>query len=184
MPPPRTFDYELLKRLVREHPEWPYANYADLLTRDARKADPHAPAVKPGAISRVISQYRDTWEEEGVRVPARGVVHTDLLPPTGSVAPSERMSTPLRYLREISAHRRGGEPATDHQRTQRNQALRWEARLRENREIVDITANGLVEVRPARADELDEDGKLIELAAWAIPGHGLAHQRQSLRGRG
>lgn len=184
MPPPRTFDYELLRRLIKEHPEWPYADYAELLTQDARKTDPHAPKVKPGAISRVISQYRDTWAEEGTRVPPRGVVHTDLLPPTGSVPPGQRMSTPLRYLREISAHRRGEPPVTDHQRTQRNQALRWEARLRENREIVDLTPNGIVEVRPARADELDNQGKLLELAAWAIPGRELAHRRQSLRGRG
>ena len=52
MAPPRTFDYELLKRLVREHPEWPYADYADVLTRDARQGNPRAPRVKPDSVRR------------------------------------------------------------------------------------------------------------------------------------
>lgn len=183
MAPPRTFDYELLKRLVREHPEWPYADYANLLTQDARRDNPRAPRVKPDSVRRVVSQYRDEWADEGVRAPARGVVCADLLPPLGSVAPNQRMTTPLRYLREISKQRRGEAPVTDNEAIMRRQALRWEARIRANREIVDITPNGIVEVRPAMAGELDDEGRLLELAAWAIPGHEL-RARESLRGRG
>ncbi len=183
MSPPRTFDYDLLKRLVREHPEWPYADYADMLTRDARQGNPRAPRVKPDSVRRVVSQYRDEWGDEGVQVPARGVVNSDLLPPLGSVAPSQRMSTPLRYLREISKQRRGEAPVTDNESIMRRQALRWESRLRANREIVDITPNGIVEIRPAMAGELGEDGELLELVAWAIPGYEM-RGRESLRGRG
>lgn len=183
MAPPRTFDYELLKKLVREHPEMPYDGYADVLTKDARKADPRAPRVLPGSVRRVISLYRDQWQEEGVPIPLRGVVHADLMPPTGSLAPSQRMATPVRYLREVSKARRGESPVTEHEAVSRRQALRWAARLQENREIVDISENGYVLVRPARADELDSKGNLIELAAWAIPGR-QAPQRRSLRGRG
>lgn len=183
MAPPRTFDYDLLKRLVRDHPEWPYADYAEELTRDVRTRDPRAPVILPDSIRRVVSQHRAQWLDEGVPVPVRGVIHADLMPPLGSVAPNQRMSTPLRYLREISKQRRGEQPVTDSERIIRRQALRWEARNRENREIVDITEHGFVEVRPARADELDEQGNLLELAAWAIPG-GVSPQRHSLRGRG
>jgi hypothetical protein len=183
MAPPRTFDYDLLKRLIRDHPEWTYPRIADALTAEARTRDPGAPRVLPYSVRRVVSQYRDTWRDEGVTVPVKGTVNTDLLPPTGSIAPSQRMSTPLRYLREISKQRRGEEPYTPTEATMRRQALRWEARLRGNREIVDFNDNGTVVVRPARADELDGKGELIELAAWVLPG-GVPPQRHSLRGRG
>src|SRR6266704_2612932 len=92
-------------------------------------------------------------------------------------------STPTRYLREISKHRRGEAPVTDNESIMRRQALRWESRLRANREIVDITPNGIVEIRPAMAGELDKDGELLELVAWGIPGYEM-RGRESLRGRG
>jgi hypothetical protein len=183
MAPPRTFDYDLLKRLLRDHPEKPYADYADVLTVDARRKDPHAPRVKPDAVRRVVSQYRDDWKDEGLVLPARGVVMADLAPPLGTVAPNQRMTTPLRYLREISKERRGEAPVTENEAIVRRQAIRWEARMMENREIVDIIATGTVEVRPARADELDKDGNLLELAAWALPGWEPPARRNG-RGRG
>lgn len=183
MAPPRKFSYERLKTLLRDHPTWTYPEYADVLTRDERRTNPAAPRVLPNSVRRVVHEYRDEWQEEGIQLPARGVVNADLMPPLGSVAPNQRMTTPLRYLREISAERRGEAPVGDSGRMRRRQALRWEARQRDNREIVDINDNQMVIVRPARPDELDEKGNLIELAAWAIPG-GVPPQRHSLRGRG
>lgn len=184
MAPPRTFSYERLKRLIRDHPHWTYPQYADVLTEDNRRTNPGSSRVIPASVGRVISQYRSEWEEEGIEFPLRGTVNTDLLPPTGSVAPSQRMSTPLRYLREISKQRRGEEPYTTTEAAMRRQAQRWAERNMANREIVDVTPNGIIEVRPARADELDDNGQLLELAAWAIPGRSFPRQRQSLRGRG
>lgn len=183
MAPPRTFSYERLKRLIADHPHWTYPQYADVLTEDNRRTDPGSPRVIPASVGRVVSQYRSEWEEEGVDFPSRGTVNTDLLPPTGSIAPSQRMTTPLRYLREISKQRRGEDPYTHTEATMRRQALKWEIRLRENREMVDFNENGTVIVRPARADELDSKGNLKELVAWVLPGH-VPPQRQSLRGRG
>ena len=183
MAPPRTFDYDLLKRLIREHPEWGYARYADVLTEEARKDDPRCPRVLPDSTRRVVSQYRDQWADEGMQIPSRGVILADLLPPLATVAPSQRMATELRYLREISKERRGEHPVTDNESTMRHRAIRWEARMRENREIVDVTELGIVEVRPARAHELNEDGSLTEIAAWAVPGWKHRH-RLSGRGRG
>jgi hypothetical protein len=183
MAPQRTFDYDLLKRLIREHPEWSYSQYADVLTKDAWSRDPSAPRILPDSARRVVSQYRDKWMDEGVAVPARGVVHAGLLPPLGMVAASQRMATPLRYLREISKERRHEAAVSDTELVVRDRAIRWAARLQANREIVDVTDLGIVEVRPAREDELDKDGKLIELAAWAIPGYQPRH-RVSGRGRG
>lgn len=184
MAPPRTFSYERLKRLIRDHPTWTYPQYADVLTEDNRRTDPGSPRVIPASVGRVVSQYRSQWEEEGVNFPLRGTVNADLLPPTGSLTEKERMSTPIRYLREVSKQRRGEEPYTSWEATQRRQALRWEARLRENREIVDLSENGRVVVRPAGPDELDDKGQLLELATWAIPGRSFPGQRHSLRGRG
>lgn len=183
MAPPRTFDYDLLRRLIREHPDWSYAQYADRLTGDAREKDPGAPRVLPDSARRVVSQYRDQWEEQGVRMPARGVVHADLLPPLGSVAPNQRMSTPLRYLREVSKERRHEEPFTDAEATMRRQALKWETRLRANKEIVDLGEHGRVLVRAARPDELDGKGELKEIAAWALPGWEPLPDRRTLHGR-
>jgi hypothetical protein len=99
------------------------------------------------------------------------------------VAASQRMSTPLRYLREIAKERKGEPPVTDNERVIRGQALRWADRLLENHEIVDVTEHGMVEVRPARSDEIDKDGGLVDLAAWAVPGYVPRHRRNG-RGRG
>jgi len=183
MPPPRTFDYDLLKRLLREHPEWPYAEYAARLTQDVRKREPGAPRVLPDSVRRVVSQYRDRWQEEGVKPSPRGVVHADLLPPLGSVAPNQRMSTPLRYLREVSKERRGQEPFTEAEATMRRQALKWETRLKANKEIVDLGEHGRVLVRPAKPGELASNGELREIAAWAIPGWEPLPDRRTAHGR-
>lgn len=182
MAPPRTFDYELLKQLVREHGDWPYSQYAEVLTADNKQAGRRPPHVKPDTVRRAVWQYREEWEDEGVRIPVRGVVLTDLLPPLGSVAPNHRMSTPLRHLREIAKERRGEHPVTDNEATMCRQALRWEARLRENLEIVDLTENGSVIIRPARKDEIGPDGDLLDLAAWVLP-NWRAPSRRPFRGR-
>jgi|SRR5579859_1394168 len=181
MAPSRTFDYDLLKRLIREHPEQSYAEYAEALTRDVRKDDPGAPRVLPDSIRRVVTQYRDRWEDEGLHVPDRRL-GKDIRVPLGAVSETQRMATPTRYLREIWSQREGRSAVTESGRRIRASALRWEAKLRESRHIVDITSLGDVIVRPAGADELDDKGRLIEITAWAIPGRELSPP--SRRGRG
>lgn len=183
MAPPRTFDYELLKRIIREHPEWPYATIAEVLTEDVRKDDPHAPAVMPDAVRRVVSQYRDRWRlEDGLTVPDRRL-GTDIRVPLSRVAENYWMATPTRYLREVWADRQGQPAVTGSGQDRRRAALRWEGKLRETRQIVDITSLGEVVIRPAAEHELDDQGDLIEITAWAIPGResSLAPSR---RGRG
>src|SRR5215469_10085393 len=46
MAPPRTFSYERLKRLLRDHPTWTYPEYADVLTQDNRRDNPASARVK------------------------------------------------------------------------------------------------------------------------------------------
>jgi hypothetical protein len=182
MAPPRTFDYDKLEQLIISHPDWPYALLADELTEDNRKQDPASPRIKPDSVRRVVSQYRSEWEDRGTRMPERGVMH-ELSPPTGTVPASHRMATELRYLREVSAEQNSEAPVGDSGRARRRQALRWAERLRENREIVDLTSQGIPVVRPAGAAELDKNGNLIELAAWALPGWEPPARRNG-RGRG
>jgi len=64
MPPPRTFDYDVLNRLVRDHPEYSNIQYASIMTqyeRDTRH-DEHYPMILPNAIARAISQFRARWQ--------------------------------------------------------------------------------------------------------------------------
>jgi hypothetical protein len=182
MAPPRTFSYERLRRLIVDHPAWTYAKYADVLTEDERRTNPSAPRVKPSAVRRVVSEYRDEWEEDGTRVPDRRLGH-DIRVPLTRVSENYWMATSARHLRELWQERQGNPPIGDHQKYARRQALRWEEALRENRQIVDISGKGEVIVRPAGADELDSHGDLLEIAAWALPGKEAA-SAPGRRGRG
>ena len=181
MAPPRTFDYDRLKLAVREHPEWSYAQYADLLTTDNRQKDPLAPRVKPSAVGRVISLYWDAWKEDGITPSRRRLTGQDIRVPLARVSENYWMDTSVRYLREIWNARQQKPALTEHQRIARRSALKWEAGLRETRHIVDITADGRPIVRSARADELDADGNLLEITAWAIPGREVPYQTRNGR---
>ena len=75
MAPPRTFDFDVLKRLLKDHPEWTYTQLADALTDDNRTAstdDPrHNLIVVPHIVAATISRLRAQWEAEGVPMPAK-----------------------------------------------------------------------------------------------------------------
>ena len=182
MAPPRTFDYDLLKRLIREHPDWPYARLAAALTEDVRRTDPHALDILPDAVRRVVHDYRDRWEREGTAVPDRRLGN-DIRVPLSRVSENYWMATPTRYLRELYNARQGLAPVGESGEQRRRAVLRWEARLRETGQIVDITSLGEVIVRPATPDELDDEGNPLEVAAWAVPGREPVPV-QSRRGRG
>ena len=169
MAPPRTYDLELLKRLVRNHPDWSYHEYARVLTDDmrARTGDPRYPVILPNTVAAAISRYRDRWREDGIRVDDnRMPVYRELIPARWRVSPAHKMDTPLKHLRTIARLRRGlGASQMD-----ARQALAFERRLRERREVVDVTPNGRPVIRPAAHWELDGKGELIEIVAQPAPG--------------
>jgi len=168
MAPQRTFDYDLLKQLVKEHPDWSYHEYAKVLTLDMRNktGDPGYPAVMTNAVAATISRYKDRWTEEGVDIrDQRMPVYNELIPERWRVSETHRMDTKLRKLRTIARLRRGL-GATD---KDARQALQFERALRENKEVVDVTPQGRPVVRPAAPWELDSTGELIEIVAQPEP---------------
>ena len=168
MAPPRTFDYDLLKQLVKNHPDWSYHQYAQVLTQDMRNktGDPRYPAIMPNSVAAAISRNRDRWRDEGLNISDQRVpVYRELIPERWRVSPSERMATELRHLRTLARLRRG-EGATG---KEARQALQFERRLRSNREVVDVTQRGHVVVRPAMPWELDSTGSLTEIVAQVEP---------------
>jgi hypothetical protein len=165
MAPPRTFDYETLRRLVREHPDWSYHMYARGLTLEARKRDSKAPWVKSSAIQNVISRYRDEWNDQGDLIRFRNTRYPELLPELGRIAVDYRNHVILRRLRTLARLNRG-EPVYD--TSVAAQALRWEAQRRERHEVVDISARGKPFLRAAEPWELDDQGELVALVAWLI----------------
>lgn len=167
MAPPRTFDYDLLKKLVRDHPDWSYHEYARVLTEDTRDKtrDPNFPAIMPNTIAAAISRNRDRWRDEGIDVEDNRVpIYTELIPSSWHVAPAHRMDVPLRKLRALAAIRRGlhVEPR------ERRQALQFERYLNETKQVVDLSARGIPQVRPAEDWELNPDGSLIEVVAQPL----------------
>jgi hypothetical protein len=168
MAPPRTFDYDLLKQLYKEHPDWSYHQYAQTLTLDMRNklGDPHYPAIMPNSVAAAISRNRDRWADEGIIIQDKAVpVYRELIPERWHIPEIHRMDTHLRKLRTLARLRRGLGASSKEAR----QALQFERTLRERKEVVDITPQGRPVVRPAAPWELDETGELIEVVAQPEP---------------
>lgn len=161
MPAPRSFDYEYLKRLAQEHPDWSHQQYADAVTRHEREVrkDPKYPRIRPNTIAAVLHRFRDTWLEQGVRVPPRRGLNR-LLPWTG-IPQGYRMDTRLRHLRVLAQLDLGNPVKPREARL----AEKFATQLRESRQVLDLTRGGRQIVRAARPDEVDGTGELLEL--WA-----------------
>ncbi|SRR6266704_3023984 len=161
MPASRTFSYDYLKQLVQEHPDWSHQEYASAVTAEARTrlGDPGHPRIKPNAIAAALSRYRDTWLEEGAKVPPRKGLGRMI--PWAGIPEGYRMDTKLRRLRTLAQIDAGVrvEPRTA------RLAEQFARSLREGRQVVDLTSGGRPVVRPARPDEVDGTGELLSLYA-------------------
>jgi hypothetical protein len=180
VPKPRPFDYDMLKKLVFEHPRWSSYQYAQELTEHKRRKDPAAPAVNLHTVDMVIHRYRAEWEEEeGVKIPPRVVTHYQgYTPPRGTVHPDYRMHTAVKYLRCLGARDSGHMPDDDDEEGWRVMRIAesWEQRMMRACHVVDLDAEGKPFERPARPSEL-VNGQPIAVAAWAI--HGWTTPRKS-----
>lgn len=168
MAPPRTFDYDLLKQLVRDHPDWSYHQYAQTLTLDMRNklGDPHYPAIMPNSVAAAISRHRDRWIEDGLKIQDERVpVYSELIPTRWHIPEIYRMDVHLRKLRTLARLRRGLGANPKEAR----QALQFEQTLRARKQVVDITPQGRPVLRPAAPWELDETGELIDVVAMPEP---------------
>jgi hypothetical protein len=180
MAPQRTFDYELLKQLVREHGDWSYREYAQTLTLDMRNktGDPKYPAVMPNAVAAVISRNRDRWADDGLVVDdQRMPVYRELIPARWKLPERHQMDTHIRKLRTLARLRRGlGATEKD-----ARQALQFERTLRDRKQVVDVTPAGRPVLRPAAPWELDDTGELIEIVAQPEP-PGYSRRLQVVQG--
>jgi len=160
MPASRTFSYDYLKRLVQEHPDWSHQEYASALTEEVRTRtrDPKYPRIQPNTVSAALSRYRETWREQGVRVPPRQPAR--MIPWVG-IPEGYRMDTKLRRLRTLAQLDAG---QTVEPRTARI-ARQFARLLRESGQVVDLTAGGRPITRAARPDEIDGTGELLSLYA-------------------
>lgn len=166
---PRACDYDLLKQLVVDHPDWSYPEYKRVL--DADNAEHGRKPIGINRISDIISRSREEWEaESGRRIPVRIVTRHVSSPPEGTVHPDHKNDSVLRYLRELDARDLGIEPTGDTSVILREQAIRWARRMREDLTIVDLTSGGAPITRDARTEEVNGKGELIALAAWLVPG--------------
>jgi len=161
----RAFDYDVLKRLALDHPEWSDERYAEMLTQHNRASNPNAPAVNVNTVASVLSRKGAAWG-----VPNRWVTYTELLPPAGLVSPAHKNSTILRYLRALAQEGRGEKPDTESGRKLRASALNWRDDTMARGSIVDIDIHGKPIIRHAVKSELNADGTPEALCAWMLPG--------------
>jgi hypothetical protein len=172
MAPPRTFDYELLKRLLREHPDWSMYEYAKALSEDNWTRDPHAPAVGHNAVATAISKNRWPWEAEGIPVGDKRVpVYDELIPPDWKLAEGQRMHIHLRKLRTLARIRRGEKVGSDPKGER--QALQFEREMRESGQVVDVSSRGVPYLRSAEPWESDDIVARPRPADWPEAAAGL-----------
>lgn len=169
----RTYDYDYLRKLLREHPTWSHRQIAAAITEQERtkRKDPTYPAITVHAIASVKYRYRDTWDELGDHV--RSTAKHDPMrrsQPFNNLPKDHYYDFEIQALRTLTKMARG-EPVSD---KRRKEAENITKRLRKNTEVVDMTYNGEPYIRLARPDELDGEGNLIEYAA-RFPG--LTHDQ-------
>jgi hypothetical protein len=175
--PPRSFDYDVLNQVMRDNPELKSRQLADIMTnyerchckqgthwlQDRQCGSPDYPRIQANGISRVVSQLRNTWEEEGR--PVRDRPFGRLIPWSG--IPQEYvMDTSLRHLKTLALLAKGQTVTPQRER----QALAFRARLEDEKIVIDITDEGRPYERPANPDELDKSGGLKKLTADVRPG--------------
>lgn len=162
MAPQRTFDLDTLKRLLSEHPGWTSSELADALTQD-NWANGRDVVVSSHNVTATISRLR-------LRPPVRrksDLVAT-LVKNTGTVIPNALQDQrELRRLRQLDRVRDGLPVGGDDGEADR--ALAFEAKLIEQRHVIDLYPDGTVFERAAAPWELDADGNLIDIITGYRP---------------
>jgi hypothetical protein len=159
----RTFDYEQLRKLIRDHPEWSHRQLAAAMTEYERKArrDPGHPAVSVHAVASTKYRYRDQWTEQGDNIQSSKKDPARRSQPFNHLPRDHYHGYEIQALRTQSKIDRG-EPVTGKRRREAENLFR---KLRSTGSVIDVTCQGEPYIRPARPDEIDGEGNLIEYAA-------------------
>jgi hypothetical protein len=160
----RRYDYDYLRKLLREHPEWSHRQVALAVTEHERQVrkDPTYPAITAHAVSSAKYRYKDGWNEQGDRI-GEGLKHDPLRrsQPFNNLPKEYYFAYEIQTLRTLTKIDRG-DPVTD---KRRREAENLTQRLRATGSVIDLTYKGERYIRKARPDELDGEGNLIEYAA-------------------
>jgi hypothetical protein len=169
MPTERTFDYEYLRGVKREHPSWTLRQLADAVTQHERltRRDDTYPRVTTHAIRSVLHRYGDAWREQGDIIVQSAKSPTARSQPFANLPQEFSYDQMIQNLRVLNAIRDGDEARLDPGRVR--MARNMEARLVEAREVIDLDPDSKPPfrpyVRPARLDEIDGEGNLITITA-------------------
>lgn len=163
MPTERTFDYDYLRRTLREHPEWSYRQVARAVTENERvcRNDPSYPPVSVHAIASVKMRYRDTWAENGT------VVTDSKMSPVKRTQPFSGL--PMQYwhnyliqnLRILVRLANGQTELGKDTAKKAREAELLAARLDRTKSVIDVDFRGEPYIREARPDERDQEGNLL-----------------------
>lgn len=156
----RTFDYDYLRDLLRQHPDWPLNKLANHVTEHERQVqkDPHYGPILPPAIASAKSRYRDAWAAEGVSMPLLRRASTARNQPWTNIPKEYWNDVRIEYLRTLTRIARG---ETGISPAHQQGAESYARRLRDNREVIDLSVQGKPYTRAARPDELDQEGNLV-----------------------
>lgn len=160
----RTYDYDYLRKLFREHPDWAHRQIADAVTEHERttRSDPDYPRITVAAVASAKYRYKDTWREQGDTI---------------AVAPKDphKRSQPFKNLPKEYWHNQNianlriltrlasGETGISEKKVK--DATSFARKLDASRQVVDLDFRGRPYLRPARADELDQEGNLVDFYA-------------------
>jgi hypothetical protein len=174
----RRIDPDTLYRLVQKYPHWNYQEYADSLTEAMRKTgDEDSPPYTASAIATMISRKRKEWD-----IPDRRHQATGSKPRYRNLVPWQRIPTKyqmhqyLRYLRTLDKHYSDKPPPTNpHAQRLLRTALRFEQKLHDTLQVVDLDKNGCPYLRDAKPAELTKDGQLKSIVADVTPADKVRH---------
>jgi hypothetical protein len=159
----RTYDYDYLRKLLREHPDWPHRQIAAAITEHERQKrnDPSYPPITVHAIASAKYRYRDTWDELGDHI--ESLRHNPRIrsQPFNNLPKEHNYDYEIQVLHALTKMSRG-EPVNERRRKEAENLTR---KLRATSSVIDLNYKGEPYIRKARPDELDGEGNLIEYAA-------------------
>lgn len=166
-----TYDTELLRRLLKEHPDWTYAKMAEVLTDDnTKRGQPHK--VSGHTVATRVAAFRvmETAGDIALRPPkppSNGLV-VQLSNNVGVRIPTDKHPQQYLQLLRLMDRKDNGLPLG---KTESTREKNFRRKLYTGRLVVDLKPDGTAYLRAAAPWELTHDNKLIRpIACWRPEG--------------